>query len=541
MDKCEYCKVNDVLLNKKGKPLRYCSKSCQHSHTIQKRNQTNIARYGTTNPMMLDEVKEKRKNTNIARYGTDKPFLLPEIQEKYKATCRIKFGVDFPSQSEGIRIKQKEAWVKYKNNHPLSDNLIRKKRETTLFDKFGVKHPILHPEIKKKIEQTNLKIYGCPNAASSSIVTEKISQKLNSSETKEKIIQTNLERYGVPYYNQKNIKEALLILEDSNKATEIITTLGMTGAAQFLNVSIDTIRKYVLMHEITIQKRISDFEIQVANFLAGLLPNSQIVKNDRTLIGKELDIYIPDYNIAIECNGLYWHSELNGKTSNYHIEKTKQCKENNVRLLHIWENDWNIKQPIVKSRLSSVLGKNTTVYARKCMIKEVNTKDTQEFLSNNHLQGYCASSVKLGLYENNKLVSLMTFGKSRFTRKYDYELIRYCNKLGINVVGGASKLFAYFIKQYSPKNVVSYSSIDFNTGEMYSHLGFKKTHSSCPAYYYTKNYLVLENRIKYQKHKLKKILPIYDDSLSEWDNMKLNGYDRIWDCGNDVWLWESLY
>lgn len=541
MSKCEYCKTNDVALNKKGKPLKYCSKSCQYSHSIQKRNQTNIAKYGTINPMLLDNVKEKRKNTNIARYGTDKPFLLPEIQEKYKATCRTKFGVDFPSQSEEIRAKQKEAWVRYKNFHPLSDDLTRKKREQTLLDKFGVKHPILHPEIKQKIEQTNLKLYGCSNAASSSIISERISQKLNSPETKEKTRQTNLERYGVPYYNQKNIKKSLLILEDADKAAEVITNLGITGAAKLLDVSVDTIRKYVLMHEITIQKRSSDFEIQVTNFLTDLIPETQIVRNDRTLIGKELDIYIPDYKIAIECNGLYWHSELNGKTSNYHIQKTKLCNENNIRLLHIWENDWNNKQPIVKSRLSSILGKNSTVYARKCVIKEVSATDSQQFLLKNHIQGKCASSIKLGLYENNELVSLMTFGKSRFTCKYDYELIRYCNKLGINVVGGASKLFKYFIKQYNPKNVVSYSSIDFNTGEMYSHLGFRKIHSSCPAYYYTKNYLDLESRIKYQKHKLKKLLPNYDDSLSEWDNMKLNGYDRVWDCGNDVWLWESLY
>jgi len=132
----------------------------------------------------------------------------------------------------------------------------------------------------------------------------------------------------------------------------------------------------------------------------------------------------------------------------------------------------------------------------------------------------------------------MTFGKSRFNKAVEYELLRYANASNLTVMGGASKLFAHFRKTYTPNSVISYSDVSFNSGALYQILGFEWTHRSPPAYYYTKNYINLESRVKFQKHKLKSMLDEFDANYSEWDNMKLNGYDRIWDCGNDVWLWK---
>jgi len=138
--------------------------------------------------------------------------------------------------------------------------------------------------------------------------------------------------------------------------------------------------------------------------------------------------------------------------------------------------------------------------------------------------------------KNKKLLAIMTFGKSRFSKHAEYELLRYCSLKNHNIVGGASKLLREFQRQYPDKSIISYSKKEFNTGNMYSKLGFKKIHSSSPAYYYTKDYSTIHNRVAFQKHKLASLLENYDSNLSEWDNMQNNGYDRIWDCGNDVWL-----
>jgi hypothetical protein len=139
---------------------------------------------------------------------------------------------------------------------------------------------------------------------------------------------------------------------------------------------------------------------------------------------------IPDYGLAIEYDGLYWHSSGDVLTENrdYHLEKTTKCEEKGLNLLHIFENEWQnqSKQQIWKSIIRNKLGKSNKIYARKCEIREVSNKESVRFLENNHLQGSASASIRYGLYHNDALVALMTFGKSRFNKNIDWELIRYC-------------------------------------------------------------------------------------------------------------------
>ena len=129
----------------------------------------------------------------------------------------------------------------------------------------------------------------------------------------------------------------------------------------------------------------------------------------------------------------------------------------------------------------------------------------------------------------------MTFSKPRFNKDWEWELLRFCNKLNTTVVGGASKLLKGFINMYNPKNILSYADRCWSKGKLYENLGFDLIKTSPPNYWVTKNYLHREHRIKYQKHKLSKILDSFDQELTEWENLKANGYDRIWDCGNLVY------
>ncbi len=161
------------------------------------------------------------------------------------------------------------------------------------------------------------------------------------------------------------------------------------------------------------------------------------------------------------------------------------------------------------------------------------------FLKQNHLQGPDRSSVKLGLFDpNDNLVSVMTFLKPRFNSNFQYEIGRLCNKIDIDVIGGTSKLFSYFLKNYRPTSIVSYNDRRYFDGQIYINLGFKFLGNTPPNYFYiVDNYQTIQNRLNWQKCKLKKKLHVFDPSLSEWENMKLNGYDRIWDCGNGKWVW----
>ena len=128
----------------------------------------------------------------------------------------------------------------------------------------------------------------------------------------------------------------------------------------------------------------------------------------------------------------------------------------------------------------------------------------------------------------------MTFGKTRFSKKYEYEMIRFCNKKFISVVGGASKLYKYFIRNYKPKSVISYANRRYSDGNLYDKLGFKFSHFSTPNYWYFKNNQKLYSRIMFQKHKLKDLLESYDSNKSEIENMIANNYQRIFDCGNII-------
>ena len=267
---------------------------------------------------------------------------------------------------------------------------------------------------------------------------------------------------------------------------------------------------------------------------------NEVIRNDRNIIKPlELDLYLPNNNIAIEYNGLIWHSEqYKYNPINYHLDKTEKCNEQGIRLIHIFEDEWLEKKEIVKSRLSSIIGINSIkIYARKCEIKEVLPHDAMQFLSNNHIQGKCKAKYYYGLYYNGELVSLMVFGKIRQQRKYydDYdnkwELLRFCNKLNTTVVGGASKILKHFINEVHPKSIISYADKRWSDGNLYKKLGFTHTHDSKPNYFYVIGQH-RENRFNYRKNNL--IKQGFDPNKTEHEIMLERNIYRIYDCGTMV-------
>ena len=279
--------------------------------------------------------------------------------------------------------------------------------------------------------------------------------------------------------------------------------------------------------------KISKPETDIAEFISQY---TYIDTNNRKILdnSKEIDILIPDKKIAFEYDGLVWHSEKFGKDRNYHLNKTEECKNKGIKLYHIFEDEWVFNREIVESRIKNILGvTENKIHARKCCIREISDNDAKIFLNNNHIQGYCKSKYRYGLFYNNELVSVMTFGHLRknlgsIGNNDEYELLRFCNKLDTTVTGGASRLLKCFINKVQPNRIISYADKRWSTGNLYEKLGFKHVKDSQPGYFYIIGQR-RENRFKYRKDKLVK--EGYDKNKTEHEIMIERGIYRIYDCG----------
>lgn len=255
-----------------------------------------------------------------------------------------------------------------------------------------------------------------------------------------------------------------------------------------------------------------------------------IERNDRTIIKpKELDLVLPELALAIEYNSPYTHRDKD------HLQKLQLVEAAGFRLLQINEDEWTTKQHIVKAKLSSILGKNMVVGARKCELQSI--QFPSEFLDQNHLQGRGQPTPhNYGLFFGGELVAVMTFAKPRFNPNYSWELVRYCTLGGVTVAGGAGRLLKAFQNLHPGESILSYSDRRWSQGDLYKSLGFLHLHSSQPGYAYYKANAKL-SRYACQKHLLEAKFPqFWDPLLAEHEIMQLAGYIRMYDCGTDVWI-----
>ena len=438
-------------------------------------------------------------------------------------------------------------WKLIKNKDAIS--AIRKK---TIKDRYGVDSLYQHPQYREKLQSTFRDKYGTNSPFENPQIREKArieyNKFLNNEEKfnqwKNNRLKTNIYRYD-SWNTQKHLsKETIKILSSKEELSNYINSLPEKDRtvhiiSDNLKVHFTTInhklQKYDLKHLV---KLFAINESTQHREIKALLEDLQIeyCNNDRNVLnGKEIDLFCEKYKLGIEFNGNYWHRVVN-KGKKYHQNKSILAESKNLFLYHIFEEDWANRRPIVISQLKNLLKKNDEiVFARKCEIKEVSNVEAKHFLEANHLQGNCSSIIRIGLYYQGELISLMTFGKSRFNKKYQWELLRFCCKLNTSVVGGASKLFKYFLREYNPTNIISYSDIAHTKGTMYKILDFKLVRITNPNYVWVKREETL-TRYQCQKHKLVKKYPQYKD-LTETEIMNILGYEKLEDSGNKVWLW----
>jgi len=456
------------------------------------------------------------KNGTQEKYGVDNVFQLNSVKEKSKETCKEKYGVE----------------------HHLQNQEILEKQKNTIIEKYGVEYLMRSDKIKEKSKETCLDKYGVDVSSKSEIVKE--NTKIN-----------NNQKYGVDYTSQlESVKNKIKVSKEQH-IFDKYSNMGLksiNGNMYLFNCDKNheyEIHSGLLYHRIKYETvlctkcnpinsyNISGLELQLQDFIKDNY-NGDIIFSTRNVINPyELDIYLPELKISFEFNGLYWHNELN-KSNDYHYKKTKKCLEKDIQLIHIYEDDWKYKNEIVKSRIMNIISNtNKKIYARKCEVKNVDNKESKQFLIDNHIQGFVGSKYKIGLYHNDELVSLMTFGKTRNPLGYksnenDYELLRFCSKKNTNVVGGASKLFKYFVKNYNYDSIISYADRSWSKGDLYEKLGFVFISETKPNYYY-----VIDDLRHYRYNFRKDILVKegYDANKSEHEIMLDRKIYRIYDSG----------
>lgn len=280
--------------------------------------------------------------------------------------------------------------------------------------------------------------------------------------------------------------------------------------------------------------------------------DSDLLFNDRKLIApKEIDILSNKHKFGIEYNSQSFHSS--GVSSyeplnkiledNYHLDKTEHVESKVYQLFHVFSSEYinPIKQEIWNSMFLSKMGRTERIYARKCEVKEITAKELREFSESNHLQGHVNARVKLGLFYEDELVQVMSFGtprQAKYKGSKNYELLRMCSKVNCTVIGGASKLLKHFERNYEPELVLSYANRRWSTlGNVYEKLGFELEGISKPNYFYFKgkDEDLLESRVKYQKHKLKDFKS-YSEDKTETQIMFEEGYRKIYDSGNLIYI-----
>ncbi len=510
---CKMCGTPTKFINAKEGYRLYCSRKCMNSDPtkINATKQTNISKYGGVAPLCSSDIKEKAKTTIMNKYGVDNIMKLHSTVVRNKKILTELYG--------GVGNASQTMLDKYNNS---------------CLKKYGVKYASQTDEFKAKVANRNINAFGYKTI----LMSDESHQKSRNA----KLLKIQNKFPDVLSYTYKSewickcphsgcdecdekyyIISSQLYRDRLKDNTEPCTRLLPVCKNNNKNTSLEIYIKRILdKHNIT------------------------YITNDRSVLnGKELDIYIPSKSIAIECNGMYSHCDKY-KDANYHYNKYKECKLQNIQLITIWE-DWIKNKPeIVESLLLSKLGIfNTRVGARKCIIREIDSKSCNDFLNNNHIQGACQSKVRLGLYYNNILVSVMSFGKqigcSGNKNNNAHILKRFCALKNWQVIGGANKLLQYYITNYKPQKIESFACNDISNGDVYKKLGFKELQHN-NSYWYVKG-LKRYHRSTFTKAAIVKLgwKDKVDNTWTEKEVMKENGYNRIYDCGQTKYYKEFEY
>jgi len=468
-----YCYLNDIFKHPKCK---MCSELVKFNTTKKE-----FAIYCSNKCRLQDinSVQDKKRQTNIKRYGATNVLASEYGKQKAKETCFEKYGVDNYNKTQEYRDRIKSGDIKRVIDNEKRSLILRTKHYYNVILKWDHIEPLFSFDEYKGANSFHLYPWKCKQCNCN------FTWWLNNGDIPE-----------CPSCGKKGTKIERLIMN--------------------------------YLKERNIQFKYRD--------RTKLYPEAGNGITDRSVL--ELDFYLPDYNIGIEVNGLRYHHGL-AQHKKYHWYKTKLAEEQGIRLIHIFSDLLlnRTKRNIVYTRLDSILGiTDIRYYARKSVVKHVSSSEANTFYEKYHIQGAVPCNIHYGLFCDQKMVACMSFSNTRKilsnTCDKEYELVRFSTD-GSIVVGGASKLLSHFKNNHKWSKIISFADRCWSQGGLYYKLGFKNvTKYIEPNYTYTKSFGKRFSRINFQKHKLKNKLSLFDDTKTELENMIINGYYPVYDCGN---------
>lgn len=439
----------------------------------------------------------KRRATLMEKYGVSDVFKSDEFKAKAKQTMIDRYGADSPAKVPEFQAKIKATCIerygvdspmkvpeivqKVRNKRATHQEQITQKQKMTMLDRYGVLNPMDVPEFVDKIANTMIERYGVKSA-------------VMVPEFKEKAKATTRERYGVDYYVQTTD------CRESQHCTKSKTNVEFGTMLQDLGFNVT-------------------YEYSIGN--------------------KSYDIALLDKKILIEVDPSYTHNSAknhwqgNGIDKNYHAEKTAIAEANGFRCIHVF--DWDSEINIFR-----LLCSRESIYARNCGIMEIPIDTANAFINDNHIQGSCRGTIyAVGLYHAGVLMQVMTFGKPRYNSKYSWELLRLCTKCGVQVVGGASKLFKYSVIKYNLTNIISYCDRAKFTGKVYEQIGMQYQYTSTPNIHWSRRKDHISGSLLRQRGYDQLFNTNYGKGTSNDELMLQNGWLPVYDCGQAVYTYKA--
>lgn len=472
-----------------------------------------------------------------------------------RKTIREKYGVEFISQSSEFR-EEMNASIKAKSSR------IKESRKKTMLDRYGVEYPIQNKAIRDKIDKTNLKKYGVTNVAKNKDIGKKISNSLRDQLTQAKRIEASLEKYGTEYPSQCEAvkdKTAKTNLEKYGvkysiqspsvytkaRQRQMIVRRGNPGIAKRIAQSthLTCISKYGVDWPCQLPqcKRASNGRSKINDEFYKVLDSHNINYIEEFPIGKySYDVLLPDTKTLIEINPTYTHNAIgnhwgSGLDKFYHRDKTNVGINNGYRVIHIWQ--WDDIDKIL-----AMLKDKELIYARNCEVRVITQQTANEFLNTHHLQiSVTGQKICIGLYYENQLIEVMTFGTPRYNKKYQWELLRLATHCDYKVIGGASKLFSHFVKNNNPQSIISYCDRSKFTGDVYDRIGMKLDEVTEPNKIWSKSDMKITNNLLLSRGYDQLFNTDFGKGTSNEELMLKDGWLPVYDCGQYRFIWRPEY
>lgn len=472
---------------------------------IQHMQQTMEEKYGVSNAMEVSEFRD----------SISKTFSKKSIEEKQERINKIKQAKLNRYNDANYNNKEQIAKTmteKYGVSTGFNTEKSKVNRRITSLRRYGVDNPLKLKEIRNKGKEVIKEKYGVDNA-------------LASKEVREKIMKTIKEKYGV-----ENIMQ--LDKYKSKYRTSMLDKYGVTSG--FLTDNAINSHKHGTK---------SNINNEFANMLTAI--TDKHIQQEKPIVKYIYDILIGD-NLVIDINPTVSHNtyisypfrlglveENKPVDNNYHINRKINALNNGYDLISIF--DWDNWE-----KIKYMLQDKQTLYARNLEIREVSVKDADEFLNKYHLQNTCYGQlIRYGLYKGDELIEIMTFGKPRYNKNYEWELLRLCSHKDFKVVGGAEKLFKHFLEMQSPNSIISYCDYSKFSGEVYNRLGFKQKGNPKPSKHWSRGEEHITDNLLRQRGYDQLFNANYGKGTSNEQLMLENGWLPIYDCGQLVFIWNK--